>query len=202
MKGQKRKKPEDEVPDIHLVPCDGGKKPGVIFILENASLEVAKVGKSYDLLNSQKHHEFLKRHHRNPSNYRPDIAFEAILNILDSRINKSFRLKALYVRTQKNVLFEISPHVRIPRTYVRFAGSVVFAAVQLLQKLSITAVGKREKLLKTIKNPLTQYLPIDSRKIGLQSSPSLMCNVGAMAHGKIDKEYVDYISGKLLTDFS
>lgn len=39
-------------------------------------------------------------------------------------------------------------------------------AVQLLQKLSITAVGKREKLLRVIKNPVTQYLPVNSRKIG------------------------------------
>ena len=37
---------------------------------------------------------------------------------------------------------------------------------QLLQKLSITAVGKREKLLNVIKNPVTQYLPVGVRKIG------------------------------------
>lgn len=39
-------------------------------------------------------------------------------------------------------------------------------AVQLLQKLSISAVGKREKLMRVIKNPVTQYLPVNSRKIG------------------------------------
>lgn len=38
--------------------------------------------------------------------------------------------------------------------------------MQLLQKLSISAVGKREKLLRVIKNPVTQYLPVNSRKIG------------------------------------
>jgi rRNA small subunit pseudouridine methyltransferase Nep1 len=38
--------------------------------------------------------------------------------------------------------------------------------VQLLQKLSISAVGRREKLLRVIKNPVTQYLPINSRRIG------------------------------------
>lgn len=38
--------------------------------------------------------------------------------------------------------------------------------MQLLQKLSITAVGKREKLLRVIQNPVTKYLPINSRKIG------------------------------------
>lgn len=41
-----------------------------------------------------------------------------------------------------------------------------YLSVQLLQKLHITASGKGEKLLRVIKNPVTQYLPINSRKIG------------------------------------
>lgn len=47
---------------------------------------------------------------------------QAILNIIDSPLNKAGKLRALYVRTEKNVLFEIKPHVRIPRTFKRFAG--------------------------------------------------------------------------------
>ena len=42
--------------------------------------------------------------------------------ILDSTLNKSGRMKALYVKTEKGVLFEIKPHVRIPRTFDRFSG--------------------------------------------------------------------------------
>ncbi|KAJ0775033.1 putative tRNA (pseudouridine(54)-N(1))-methyltransferase [Helianthus annuus] len=137
--------------------------PGVIFVLEKASLEVAKVGKSYQLLNSEDHANFLRKNNRNPAEYRPDISHQAILNILDSPLNKAGKLRALYVRTEKGVLIEIKPHVRIPRTFKRFAGIML----QLLQKLSISAVGKREKLLRVIKNPVTQYLPVNSRKIGL-----------------------------------
>lgn len=50
-----------------------------------------------------------------------------------------------------------------------FCGSfnpAIYLAVQLLQKLSISAVGKREKLMRMIKNPVTQYLPVNSRKVG------------------------------------
>jgi rRNA small subunit pseudouridine methyltransferase Nep1 len=36
----------------------------------------------------------------------------------------------------------------------------------LLQNLSITADGKREKLLNVIKNPVTRYLPVGAWKIG------------------------------------
>ena len=34
------------------------------------------------------------------------------------------------------------------------------------KKLSITAVAKREKLLRAIKNPVSRYLPVNSCKIG------------------------------------
>ncbi|KAK4364972.1 hypothetical protein RND71_016330 [Anisodus tanguticus] len=199
----------DLLSGIPVVAADEStNKPGVIFIIERASLEIAKVGKSYQLLNSDEHSNFLKKNGRNPSDYRPDIAHQAMLSILDSRVNKAGRLKALYVRTEKGVLFEVKPHVRIPRTFKRFAGIML----QLLQKLSITAVGKREKLLRVIKNPVTQYLPIDCQKIGFSHSSeklvdiqdyvnginndmNLVFVVGAMAHGKIDKDYVeDYLS--------
>ncbi|XP_076940744.1 uncharacterized protein LOC143610041 [Bidens hawaiensis] len=182
--------------------------PGVIFILEKASLEVAKVAKSYQLLNSEDHANFLKKNNRNPAEYRPDISHQAILNILDSPLNKAGKLRALYVRTEKGVLIEIKSHVRIPRTFKRFAGIML----QLLQKLSISAVGKREKLLRVIKNPVTQYLPVNSRKIGFSHSSEKLVDMhdyvasvdkdatlvfvfGAMAHGKIECDYIeDFIS--------
>ncbi|KAE8125242.1 hypothetical protein FH972_020075 [Carpinus fangiana] len=160
--------------------------------------------RSYQLLNSDDHANFLRKNNRNPADYRPDIVHQALLMILDSRINKSGRLRAVYVRTEKGILIEVKPYVRIPRTFKRFAGIML----QLLQKLSISAVGKREKLLRVIKNPVTQYLPINSRRIGLSHSSDKLVNinqyvasagsdvdlvfvVGAMAHGKIDKDYAD-----------
>lgn len=193
-----------ELSGIPIQPYEPKSQTGAIFILEKASLEVAKVGKTYQLLNSDDHANFLKRNNRNPADYRPDIAHQAILAILDSPLNKAGKLRALYVKTEKGVLFEVKPHVRIPRTYKRFSGIML----QLLQKLSITAVGKREKLLRVMKNPVTQYLPIDSRKIGFSFSSVKLVDiqdyvaavnddvnfvfvVGAMAHGKIDNEYVD-----------
>jgi len=193
---------------IPIQPFDQKTQTGAIFILEKASLEVAKVGKTYQLLNSDDHANFLRRNNKNPADYRPDIAHQAILAILDSPLNKAGRMRALYVKTEKGVLFEVKPHVRIPRTYKRFAGIML----QLLQKLNITAVGKREKLLRVIKNPVTQYLPLNSRKIGFSFSSQKLVDitdyvasvsddvnfvfvVGAMAHGKINQDYVeDFIS--------
>ncbi|KAF8041667.1 hypothetical protein BT93_A0308 [Corymbia citriodora subsp. variegata] len=186
------------------VQSQGSKNVGITFVLEKATLEVAKVGKTYQILNSDDHANFLKRNGRNPAEYRPDIVHQALLSILDSPLNKAGKVRAVYVRTEKGVLFEVKPHVRIPRTYKRFSGIML----QLLQKLSITAAGKREKLLRVIKNPVTQYLPVNARRIGFSHSSEkvvemqdyvaaidddtpLVFVVGAMAHGKIETEYTD-----------
>uniref|UniRef100_A0A453SVQ1 Ribosomal RNA small subunit methyltransferase NEP1 n=1 Tax=Aegilops tauschii subsp. strangulata TaxID=200361 RepID=A0A453SVQ1_AEGTS len=180
-------------------PVDGRKRPRAIFVLERACLEVGKVGKTMQILNSDDHANYLRKHNRNPADYRPDIIYQALLAIFDSPLTKAGRLQAVYVRTEKGVLFEVKPNVRLPRTCKRFCGLMS----QLLQKLSITAVGRREKLLNVIKNPVTQYLPVGSRKIGLSYSAdksvklndyvaefsddeALVFVVGAMAHGKID----------------
>ncbi|GMJ02373.1 hypothetical protein like AT3G57000 [Hibiscus trionum] len=209
VEGEEEEVGTDELVGIPIAPSDKkANKNGVIFVLEKASLEVAKVGKSFQLLNSDDHANFLRKNNKNPADYRPDIAHQALLSILDSPVNKAGRLQAVYVRTEKGVLFEVKPHVRIPRTYKRFSGIML----QLLQKLNITAVGKREKLLRVIKNPVTNYFPVNSRKIGFSYSSeklvkmskyvdavgddvNLVFVVGAMAHGKIEPDYIDdYIS--------
>eukprot|EP00262_Sarcandra_glabra_P001980 TRINITY_DN12178_c0_g1_i2.p1 TRINITY_DN12178_c0_g1~~TRINITY_DN12178_c0_g1_i2.p1 ORF type:complete len:259 (+),score=48.60 TRINITY_DN12178_c0_g1_i2:171-947(+) len=200
-----------QLPGIPIMPSDQKAKAGIIFVLERASLEVAKVGKTYQILNSDDHANFLRKHNRNPADYRPDIVHQALLAILDSPLNKAGRLRGLYVKTEKGVLFEVKPYVRMPRTFKRFCGVML----QLLQKLSISSTtgNKHEKLLRMVKNPVTRYFPINSRKIGLSHSSeklvqlrdyvaassddvNLVFVVGAMAHGKIDAEYTDdFISG-------
>ncbi|KAI3916683.1 hypothetical protein MKW92_006871 [Papaver armeniacum] len=197
---------ESELAGIPIAPSSSVKKlkSGIVFVLERASLEVGKVGKTYQLLNSDEHSNFLKKHGKNPADYRPDIAHQALLAILDSPLNKAGRLQAVYVKTEKGVLFEVKPHCRMPRTFKRFCGIML----QLLQKLNITATGKREKLLRVIANPVTRHLPLNSRKIGLSHSSSklvqlrdyvnaasddmnLVFVVGAMSHGKINNDYTD-----------
>lgn len=83
-----------------------------------------------------------------------------MLTLLDSPLNKAGKLQ-VYIQTSKNVLIEINPHVRIPRTFKRFCGLFV----QLLHKLSIRAVNGPEKLIKVIKNPISDHLPAGCKKI-------------------------------------
>ncbi|KAF8477297.1 Alpha/beta knot methyltransferase [Kalaharituber pfeilii] len=173
----------------------------LIVVLAQACLETHKVsangGEKYVLLNSDDHIGVLKKMGRDISDARPDILHQCLLTLLDSPINKAGKLQ-VYIQSTKGVLIEVNPTVRIPRTFKRFAGLMV----QLLHKLSIRSTTSPEKLLKVIKNPVTQYLPPNCRKVTLSwdapvvnvreyinslgAEESVCVVVGAMAKGKDD----------------
>jgi rRNA small subunit pseudouridine methyltransferase Nep1 len=95
----------------------------VIVVLEQCSLETIKQGKSgnYSLLNCDDHHGLLKKLNRDSTEARPDITHQCLLALFDSPLCKAGKLQ-VYLHTTKNVLIEINPHVRIPRTFKRFCG--------------------------------------------------------------------------------
>lgn len=189
---------------IPLAPSFQTAKSGAIFVLEKASLVLAHVGKRYQILSSDEHAGFLRRKNLNPYDYRPDIVHEALLEIMDSRLRMAGRLKAIYIRTDDGALIKVEPNALIPRSLKEFCNMMA----ELRQKFSIKAAGNKGKLLRLLKNPVTQYLPVNSRKIGLSCSSEKAVNlrdyvsgigscddvvfvVGAMAHGRIECDYME-----------
>ena len=85
--------PDPETPASAL---DGG---GYVFVLELATLETAKVGKGYAILNCDDHANFIRRHGKQPGDHRPDICHQALLAILDSPLNKAGKLQVVLART-------------------------------------------------------------------------------------------------------
>lgn len=149
----------------------------------------------YTLLNCDDHQGILSKMQREVATARPDITHQCLLTLLDSPLNKAGLLQ-VYIQTAKGVLIEVNPSVRIPRTFKRFAGLMV----QLLHKLSIRSVNGSDKLLKVIKNPITDHLPSNAYKItfSFDSAPvklssyldkipkeqNIVVFIGAMAHGE------------------
>lgn len=179
-----------------------GSDKRLIVILERCSLECAKVGKDYVILSSDRHKGFLKNQRKDPADYRPDILHQCLLMLLDSPLNRS-NLLQIYIHTSSNVLIEVNPQTRIPRTYDRFCGLFV----QLLHKLSIRAEGSSVKLLKVIKNPVSAHLPVGCRRIltSFEASDLVKCRdiatpgddrpiavvVGGIAKGKVSVDYTE-----------
>jgi rRNA pseudouridine-1189 N-methylase Emg1 (Nep1/Mra1 family) len=63
----------------------------------------------------------MKKHGKNPGDFRPDILHQELLALLDSPLNKAGKLR-VYIHSASNVLIEVNSNCRIPRTYKRFAG--------------------------------------------------------------------------------
>mmetsp|Transcript_35682 Transcript_35682/g.44074 ORF Transcript_35682/g.44074 Transcript_35682/m.44074 type:complete len:244 (+) Transcript_35682:171-902(+) len=131
-------------------------KECLFVVLEMASLETIKTKKGYQLLNSDDHYNILLKHNKDVKMYRPDIVHHSLLTLLDSPLNKAGKLK-IFIHTQKNVLIDVNPKIRIPRTFKRFSGLMV----QLLYQFRIRAIKSNEKLLNIIKNPITKHLPVN-----------------------------------------
>ncbi|CAL1374119.1 unnamed protein product [Linum trigynum] len=193
-----------DLPGIALPPSSPDSKAGVIFVLEKASLVLANVGRRYRILNANEHSDYLRKKNMDPYKYRPDIVHEALVGIMDSRLRMAGKLMAVYIKTDEGILIKVEPNARIPRTLEEFCDMMA----QLLQKLSIKAKAKGGKLLRLVQNPITQYFPVNSIKIGLSfvsqkavpveeyisgvnKDSDLIFVVGTMAHGKIDTDYLD-----------
>ena len=176
----------------------------IIVILEQASLETVKTSRGYQLLNCDDHKGIHKKFDKDPTLSRPDILHQELMALLDSPLNKAGHLK-LYIESSKGVLIEVSPQMRVPRTYKRFAGLMV----QLLHTLKIRASESSKTLLKVIKNPVTRHLPPNCKKYGCSTTGELVNPwefvqtlnphepvvfvFGAMAHGHVTKEKSTYV---------
>ncbi|CAG8454926.1 3847_t:CDS:2 [Acaulospora colombiana] len=201
------------VPQIPRIPKTLEEKEStrrLIVVLERACLETYRVANTkppqYQLINCDDHQKALQKL-GNSKNYRPDITHQCMMALLDSPLNKA-GLMQVYIHTTNNVLIEVSPHVRIPRTFKRFSGLMV----QLIHKLSIHSTDGNEKLLRVIKNPVTNYLPTKCVKLALSydATPVRLSNylptlppdhsiciaVGAMAHGS-DNFADEWIDNKI-----
>ncbi|RWS26637.1 C2 factor (C2F)-like protein [Leptotrombidium deliense] len=173
----------------------------LIIILEKANLEAVSLGKKFELLNCDDHMNQIRKYKKDPAFCRPDITHQCLLMLFDSPLNRAGLLQ-VFIHTQQNILIEIDPQTRLPRTFKRFANLMV----QLLHKLGIRSTNGPNKLMKVIKNPITSHLPIGCRKIGTtfqsknlvhpkdlvpsDDSPVAIV-IGAMAHGQVDVDYVE-----------
>jgi len=122
----------------------------------------------FELMNCDDHRDLCKKLKRDHKIFRPDICHQELLALLDSPLNKAGLLQ-VYIRTTNNVLIEINPSIRIPRTYKRFSGLIV----QLLHKMKIKAGTTSTILMKVIKNPFSQYLPAGTRVLGMSCEGTL-----------------------------
>lgn len=90
------------------------------MVLEKANLETTKTKRGVELVNCDDHQKLISSMGRKFEDYRPDVTHQCLLTLYDSPLAKAGLLQ-VFIRTEKGVLIEINPHIRIPRTYARFS---------------------------------------------------------------------------------
>lgn len=167
---KKKAKFGDGKPGQSKVSVDASKR--LIVVIENATLEVVKAGKDHQLLNCDDHQHIIRKAGKSIADCRPDITHQCLLALLDSPLNKAGLLQ-VYIHTAQNVLIEVNPQIRIPRTFKRFSGLMV----KLLFKLKIRSASGDATLLKVIRNPIIDHLPPGCRKIACSFSANKLVDL-------------------------
>ncbi|CAG2104318.1 unnamed protein product [Medioppia subpectinata] len=193
--------PKDQLFRPKLFKSSKNDTKRLIVILEKCNLEIVKTHHDFELMNCDQHMSYIRKFKKDPAFCRPDITHQCLLMLFDSPLNRAGLLQ-VYMHTDRNVLIEISPQTRFPRTFKRFANLMV----QLLHKLSIRSANGPQKLLKVIKNPISSHLPVGCKKIGTSFKADKLVHprelvptddapiaivIGAMAHGAVECDYIE-----------
>ena len=141
-------------------------KKKLIIILEGASLELGNIKKNPQIINCDEHYKIIKSMKKKLDEFRPDIIHQCLLNLFDSPLNKVGLLQ-VYIHTNKNILIEINPKTRIPRTFKRFSG--LFS--QLLLK---NEIGEKNEIFLKILNEKIENIVGDIPKILLSEKGRLV----------------------------
>ena len=105
-----------------VLGCQNKTRSNLICkIIMSRSLETALTKRGVQLLNCDDHEKFALKSNKKVSSFRPDVAHQTLLALLDSPLNKFGHLQ-VFMRTQKGLSIEVNPSVRMPRTFKRFSG--------------------------------------------------------------------------------
>ncbi len=80
---------------VHLAPSDKVDTRKVIVVMEKANLQTALLRKkdTHVLLNGDDHADYImKKLHKDPADFRPDILHQSLLTLMDSPLNKAGKL--------------------------------------------------------------------------------------------------------------
>ena len=144
-------------------------KKKLIVILEGGSLELGSLKKNPQIINCDEHYKIIKSMKKKLDEFRPDIIHQCLLNLFDSPLNKVGLLQ-VYIHTSKNILIEINPKTRMPRTFKRFLGLFT----QLLLKNEIRASDTNEILMRVVNSKIENIVGENTPKILLSSKGRLI----------------------------
>ncbi|XP_073157550.1 uncharacterized protein [Henckelia pumila] len=186
---KKRQREEASHEEIHAELVS--QKPKVSFILDNSAIKKAFIKKKWVVANGIDDEAALRRQNKNPDEYMSQTVHVVLKAILDSPLNKYGLVGAIFVKIADGSLFEVKPHVRIPRTLARFSGLML----ELLEKSRIRTSDTHETLMHVVVEPVTRHLPANSRIIGISKRSPKLVDVADFVNASRDDTHLVFVIG-------
>ena len=145
-----------------------------VFVLEHCPLMSTQSERGWELV-CQRHRNALARKKVTAAEMRPDVVHQVLLHLLDSPLNRAGKLQ-IFLHTIGGVLITIDPRLRVPRSYRLFEKMMCM----LLHKMKIRSTVNSIALMKIVKNPVTDHLPVHAKYIrmevdGMLADPFELC---------------------------
>lgn len=156
----------------------------LVVVLDNVCLETAQTKRGFELLNKDDHFWIIKKKNRDPETYRPDIVHQTLMALLDTPLSKQKKLQ-VFMRTSRGYTVEVSPDIRLPRTFKRFSG--LFA--QLMTQGRIQGSNGGQTLLQVSNYPIHTLVHKDFQfvKVNTFSKGNLVENLLKYTGAKMEE---------------
>jgi rRNA small subunit pseudouridine methyltransferase Nep1 len=170
---------------LELVPKEIQNSPAVASDSKRRGINASEI-----LLDRSFHHSAMERLNESEKRGRPDLVHSTLLSVTGTPLYLDGKVKA-FVHTHSNLVLDIAPKTRIPKSYVRFRGLMENALSG--GDTSLVRVRRsdlRELVRKTISPDIVFGLSVQGRKTELEElAEKLMAAdnpcvlVGGFPHG-------------------
>ncbi len=180
---------------LELVPKEIRKLPAVASDSNRRERDAAKI-----LLDRSFHHAAMERLRDSEKRGRPDLVHGALLSATGTPLYLEGKVE-LFVHTYDDVVVEIAPKTRIPKSYLRFRGLMEQALLGGGDKLVSAHRSKLAELVKRVVKPdITVGLSVQGMKMELEdlagrlmSADNPCAIVGGFPHGHFTPETLSVV---------
>ncbi|MDG7007696.1 MAG: ribosome biogenesis protein [Nitrososphaerota archaeon] len=179
---------------LELIPREIQNSPAVASDARRRGVDAARI-----LLDRSFHHSAMERLEDSEKRGRPDLVHGTLLSVTGTPLYLEGRVKAL-VHTYPNLVLDIAPKTRIPKSYIRFRGLMEKAlAGEDVSLVRARRSGLRE-LVKTIAPDIVFGLSVQGKRTELEElAGKLMAAddpcvlVGGFPHGHFTPETLSVV---------
>ncbi|KAG9392447.1 Ribosomal biogenesis methyltransferase EMG1/NEP1 [Carpediemonas membranifera] len=152
--------------------------PTLTIVLEQAQFELVNVKRGGTMRT-----ELLSSDPRTAEmNVRPELVHQTLLNLLDCPLCKSGHLKIL-IHTESGVVISVSPSIRIPRTYGRFAPLIVKVLEEGVLR-TVVEGEEGETLMERLEGSIEQHMA--GRRVVLEPNLSKLVEINQYVNHQLE----------------